>query len=262
MSQPRALVLRTAGTNCDHEAVHACELASASVDLMHIHQLIADPAQLERYHLMILPGGFSYGDDLGAGRILANEIRFRLRDATEKFVADGKLILGICNGFQVLVKSGLLPGGESREQAVTLTYNDSNRFEDRWVHLEVVTDRCAFVERGERLYLPVAHAEGKFIPRDDQVMRDLEQNDQIVFRYVDAAGNAAAYPANPNGSVGDVAGIMDPTGRILGLMPHPDRHVNGFQHPTWTRRKERGNLEGDGLRMFRRAVEVARAELV
>lgn len=265
MHEPRALVLRTAGTNCDAEAVHACRLVGCDVDLVHIRQILDDPSRLETYHLLLIPGGFSYGDDLGGGRILANEIRYRLREATEKFIADGKLVLGICNGFQVLVKAGLLPGRDGDDEpTVTLTHNDSNRFEDRWVHLEVVSDRCAFVEKGERMYLPVAHAEGKFVTRDDALLGELESAGQIVFRYVDAQGGPASYPDNPNGSVGNVAGITDPTGRILGLMPHPERHVTAYQHPTWTRRRGPLNAlgDGDGLAMFRRASELARSELV
>jgi len=262
MPQPRALVVRTAGTNCDLEAVHACRLAGAAVDLLHIRRLIEDPAPLERAHLLVLPGGFSYGDDLGAGRILANEIRSLLGDAIRAFIDSGKLVLGICNGFQVLVKAGLL-AGDSGVPSVTLVTNDSDRFEDRWVHLRVESDRCPFVERGERLYLPVAHAEGKLLARDESVLDELARDDQVVLRYVDAAGSAAGYPDNPNGSMRCIAGICSPCGRILGLMPHPERHVSSLQHPSWTRRPPGEKVgEGDGLRIFRRAMEVARAELV
>ena len=263
MGRPRALVLRTAGTNCDAEAVHACELAGAEVERLHIHRLLADPTLLERYHLLILPGGFSYGDDIGGGRILANEIRHRLAEPFERFTIEGKLVLGICNGFQVLVKSGLLPGGvPGPTPTVTLTHNDSNRFEDRWVYLKAVSDRCVFVERGEILYLPVAHAEGKFMTIDDDVTEQLRTNDQIAFVYTDAQGRTIGYPGNPNGSIHDIAGITSPNGRMLGLMPHPERHVSPYQHPSWTRRPPGPNDEGAGLAIFRRAMELAKAELV
>ena len=261
MSTPRILVLRTAGTNCDREAVHACELVGADVDLMHVGNLLDRPALLERYHLLLLPGGFSYGDDLGGGRILANEIRYRLGDAVRAFVADGKLVLGICNGFQVLVKAGLLPGGGDGSPTVTLADNDSARFEDRWVHLEVTSDASIFLDPGDRLYLPVAHAEGKLVARDDAVLDEIRESGRDVLRYVTDDGGPASYPDNPNGSIRGVAGLCDPTGRILGLMPHPESHVYRTQHPFWTRLGEPA-AEGDGLRLFRRAVEVARAEVV
>jgi phosphoribosylformylglycinamidine synthase len=262
MTTPRVLVLRTAGTNCDLETVHAFEVAGGAPERIHIHRLFAQPGLLDRYHILALPGGFTYGDDLGAGRILAAEIRFRLGDEVRRFVEGGKLVLGICNGFQVLVHAGILPGGAvgRGERAVTLTFNESNRFEDRWVWLEAATDRSAFVEKGRRVFLPVAHGEGRFLVRDRGVLEDLEREGQVLFRYVDAQGRSCGYPGNPNGSVGGIAGITDPTGRILGMMPHPERHVHRWQHPTWTR-SENGPPRGDGFEIFERAVETARREL-
>ena len=218
------LVLRTAGTNCDLETEFAFRLAGAETCKLHVNALRREPDRLQDFHVLALPGGFSYGDDLGAGKMLGNEMLATLRPAIERFLADGKLIIGICNGFQVLVKTGLLPGNERWKQQATLTFNDSGKFEDRWVHLQAPESRCALVEAGERVYLPVAHAEGKLIVEDDAAMDEMRANGQIIYRYVAPDGGPADYPWNPNGSVDDVAGICDPSGRVIGLMPHPERH--------------------------------------
>jgi len=256
----RVIVLRTAGTNCDEETAYAFERAGAVAERVHVNRLVERPARLRAYHVLVVPGGFSYGDDIASGKLLANEIRYRLDGAVERFLDEGKLILGICNGFQVLVKAGLLPGRPRGRVATTLTLNDSGRFEDRWVRLRVESDRCPFVARGDFMELPVAHGEGKFVaPR--RTLRALEENRQVVFRYVGPDGRpGAGYPWNPNGSLADVAGICDPTGRVLGLMPHPERHVEPRQHPRWTR-EERG-AEGDGARLFRNAVDYVRRNLL
>jgi len=264
MTKPRVLVLRTAGTNCDLETIHAFRLAGGEVEALHINRLFEDPAKLERFHILVFPGGFTYGDDLGAGRILATEIRFRLAADLRRFIGAGKLVLGICNGFQVLVKAGILPGGpegETADGAVTLTFNESNRFEDRWVWLDAVGGSSVFVEKGRRLFLPVAHAEGRFVARDAAVLDTLRDRDQILFRYVDPDGKPCGYPGNPNGSAAAIAGITDPSGRILGMMPHPERHVARWQHPSWTRSESRDE-RGDGLEIFERAVETARRDVV
>ena len=259
--RPRALVLRAAGTNCDVETAYALERSGAEAERVHVNRLVERPELLERCQILVLPGGFSYGDDIASAKVLANELRFALGDALRRFVAAGRLILGICNGFQVLVKSGLLGADGSGRPDVTLSFNDSGRFEDRWVYLKASTDRCVFVKPGEDAYLPVAHGEGKFLVRDPEVLAHLEQAGQIVFRYVSQDGRAdAGYPWNPNGSVGDVAGMCDPTGRILGLMPHPERHIEGTHHPRWTREGLRP--EGDGARVFRNAVDFAREDLL
>jgi len=176
----------------------------------------------------------------------------RLRPALQEFVEAGKLVIGICNGFQVLVKTGLLPGLNRWRREATLTVNDSHRFEDRWTYLKAPPNRCVLVEDGESLYLPVAHAEGKFVPAGDDVLDALRENGQVVLRYTDPAGRPGGYPWNPNGSVDDIAAVCDPTGRVLGMMPHPERHTLPFHHPRWTR--EGLKEEGDGLRIFRRAV--------
>lgn len=253
----RTIVLRAAGTNCDYETVHAFRLAGSQVELTHINELVRGRKRLSDYHILAIPGGFTYGDDIAAGKILANELRYKLMNQLREFVEEGKLILGICNGFQVLVKAGLLPALDGGGQKVTLTINGSGRFEDRWVYLKRVDGgRCVFTRGIEgMIYLPVAHAEGKFIPRDEEVMGQLLENGQVVFQYVGPDGNPADYPWNPNGSFMGVAGICDLTGRILGLMPHPERFVHPTQHPCWTR--ERLGREGDGLAIFRNAMEYA-----
>ena len=267
----RALVLRTAGTNCDAETQFAWEQAGASADRVHINRLIEEPKRLRQYQVLTIPGGFSYGDDIAAGKIFANQLVHHLADVLHEFLANDRLVLGICNGFQVLVKCGLLPGSKEGKltfaQKATLTNNDSGLFEDRWVHLRTDTSRCAFLKKGEVLYLPVAHGEGKFVPGPDLPLEALDKAGQAALRYVRPSqpkrllrrsrlgpdGKAGAgFPWNPNGSVGDIAGICDPTGRILGLMPHPERHASPWQHPQWTRLGAQES--GDGLAVFKRGV--------
>ncbi len=252
MAKPKVCVLRVAGTNCDMETQYAFEKAGAEVERLHVNRLAENRKLLNTFQMLAIPGGFSYGDDIGAGKVQAVELMHRLGDEVRSFVAADKLVIGICNGFQVLVKTGLLPGGESHRQTVTLADNDSNRFEDRWVNLSVDTSRSVFISPGQTIYLPVAHGEGKFIPENDEVLEDLCEHGQVVFRYVSTGVGKPSYPDNPNGSTDDVAGICDRTGRILGLMPHPERHVEGWHHPRWTRDGLR--KEGDGFQVFRNAV--------
>ena len=259
MADVNVLVLRAAGTNCDREAVHAFELAGAKVRSLHINAVLARPEALGEFQILTLPGGFSYGDDVAAGKILANQLLHHLAGRLRDFVQADKLIIGICNGFQVLVKARLLPGDlpsqsdvPANGQMVTLTYNDSNKFEDRWVYLEACSSKCVFMQAPARIYLPVAHGEGKFVAADPAVLKSLNDNDQIAFRYTTADGAEPEYPANPNGSMEHIAGITDPTGKILGLMPHPERHVHRTHHPQWTRQKS--DREPDGLAVFSNAV--------
>ncbi len=252
--QPKVLVLRAAGSNCDMETHFAFRYAGAAAEMIHINRLLHGQIRLADYQILAIPGGFTYGDDISAGKILANELQFKLADQLAAFHQAGNLIIGICNGFQVLVKAGLLPelnfGGE---QEVTLVHNDSGKFEARWIHLQVPESRSVFAAgiRGP-LYFPVAHAEGKLAARAPAVLDRLEANRQIVFRYCAADGGPAAYPDNPNGSARDIAGICDPSGRILGLMPHPERHIDPTNHPQWTRLG--AAAEGDGAALFRNAV--------
>jgi phosphoribosylformylglycinamidine synthase len=239
--KPKVLILRAAGTNCERETAHAFRVNGAEPELLHVNRFLERPERLLDYRILAIPGGFSYGDDIAAGRVFATELRQRALPAVETLVASGGLVLGICNGFQVLVRTGLLPGPAAGGQTATLMHNDSHRYEDRWVELEAVSDRCAFVRPGERYFFPIAHAEGRFVA-DDATLDRLERMGQVVFR----------YGRNPNGSMRDIAGICDVSGRILGLMPHPERHVEAWQHPFWTR----GGLapDPDGMRLFRNAV--------
>lgn len=254
MAKVEAVVLRAAGINCDTETEHALELAGAKAQRVHINRLIDNKSFLDRFHILVVPGGFSYGDDVAAGRILANQIRHHLFEAVRSFLDDGKLVLGICNGFQVLVKCGLLGGnGTDNGQSVTITYNDSGKFEDRWVYLAPQTDRCVFIEKGRQIYLPIAHGEGKVVTKSQADTQELQNGGFVAFKYVDKDGREDDYPVNPNGSTGSIAGLTDSTGRVMGLMPHPERFVRATQHPHWTRLENRG--EGDGMSIFRNAVD-------
>jgi phosphoribosylformylglycinamidine synthase len=261
MARIKALVLRAAGINCDLETEHALRAAGADAERLHINAVTANEDILENFQIIVFPGGFSYGDDVAAGKILANQIVHHLSGALGKFAADGKLILGICNGFQVLVKCGLLPFNEigRLRTRVTITYNDSGRFEDRWVHLEPQTDRCVFIETGRRIYLPVAHGEGKVAAADEAALEELESGGHVAFKYVDEDGKEGPYPVNPNGSAASIAGLTDTTGRILGLMPHPERFVHPTQHPRFSRLDPRP--EPDGMAIFRNAVKYAEKHL-
>lgn len=255
---PRTLILRAAGTNCDHETAHAFELAGSVPERVHINRLLERPQSLEEFQIFAIPGGFSYGDDIAAGRILANQITHHLADAMRRFVEAGKPIIGICNGFQVLVKTELLPGGRSG-QVATLTNNDCGRFINQWINLCSKSDKCVWTKgltQDKPLPLPIAHGEGKFIPADESIRRMLWDNDQVALVYCHEDGSEAkgGYPANPNGSVDDIAGICDRTGLVFGLMPHPERYVSRWQHPAWTSLGEAGR-EGRGLKLFRNAVE-------
>ena len=253
----KVCILRTAGTNCDVETAFAFERAGAAPEFVHVNRMLRGEADLARYQILAIPGGFTYGDDIAAGKILANELRYGLGQELGEFIARDGVILGICNGFQVLVKTGLLPGPFSLEapQKVTLTFNDSAKFEARWVHLKVPENASIFTNGVSELYLPVAHAEGKFVA-DREAVEKIVGSGRVVFRYVNNKGQAGGYPWNPNGSVEAIAGICDDTGRVLGLMPHPERHVLGYQHPRWTR--EGPGEEGDGMAIFRNAVNYFR----
>jgi len=245
----RAMVLRAPGTNCDVETAFAFQQAGAEVALVHVNQLLRREQRIIDYQIMVIPGGFTYGDDISAGKVLANELRLKLGEDVMRFFEAGGLILGICNGFQVLVKAGFLPEPNGGLPRLTLTNNDSGRFECRWVHLAVnESSPCVFTQGMERLYIPVAHGEGKVVA-DPEILPKLN----VVVRYTDEHGDTSAgYPHNPNGSVDNIAGICDSSGRIFALMPHPERHIRGTQHPQWTRL---GAKEyGDGFKIFQNAV--------
>jgi len=243
------------------ETAFAFERAGARAQRVHVNRLLEEPGLCGRSQILCVPGGFSYGDDVAAGKILANQVEHHLAREMDEFKAAGKLILGICNGFQVVMKSGVLLESDAEVGLpATLTWNDSGRFEDRWTRLGVRGEKSVFLRGVESLYLPVAHGEGKFVARDAAALGRLEAAGQLVLRYVPLDGPAPAddaapvpYPANPNGSQANVAGVCDATGRVLGLMPHPERHVDPTHHPRWTRGE--AGPEGDGMAIFRNAVE-------
>ncbi|MBU1260917.1 MAG: phosphoribosylformylglycinamidine synthase I [Planctomycetes bacterium] len=254
MTQINALVLRAAGINCDVETQHALQLAGAEAQRIHVNRIIGNPDLLDGFQILVIPGGFSYGDDVAAGKILANQIIHHLADRLREFIESGKIVLGICNGFQVLVKTGILgkiePAGK---QQITITYNDSGKFEDRWVYLEPSSEKCIFIEQGRRIYLPIAHGEGKVVFENEGVFEKVKADDRIVFRYVDEDGNFGPFPVNPNGSTDSIAGLCDSTGRVMGLMPHPERFVRFTQHPHWTRLGDKSRA--DGRTIFDNAVK-------
>jgi phosphoribosylformylglycinamidine synthase I len=252
MAKPHVLILRSPGANCDAEAQFAFDKAGACAERVHINRLRERPDELMRYQILVVPGGFTYGDDVAAGKILANQLAHFLGDSLRRFRDNERLILGICNGFQALLKAGLLMPPDEDGPIATLAPNSSGKFEDRWVTLQVTPGQCPFLKGLERLYLPVAHGEGRFLCREQWLLQGLEQTGQVCLRYIDPAGGPAVYPLNPNGSQSDVAGLCDATGRVLGLMPHPERHVLPTQHPRWTRLGLAE--EGDGLALFRNAV--------
>ena len=255
MTEVKAIVLRAAGINCDMETEYALELAGATARCMHINSIIRDKKLLEQFQIIVFPGGFSYGDDVAAGKILANQIIHHLAEPLQKFIDDGKLALGICNGFQVLVKTGILPGFDSAngQGDVTITYNDSGKFEDRWVYLAPQSDKCIFIEPGKQIYLPIAHGEGKVVTKDEDTIEKLKSYGHIAFKYVDENGDEGRFPVNPNGSMASIAGLTDSTGRVLGLMPHPERYVRPTQHPRWGRLKDKA--DADGMTIFDNAVK-------
>ena len=231
MSNVNVLILRAPGTNRDEETAEAFQQAGAVTQLATINQVAAASFQFADYQVVVFPGGFAYGDDMGAGRVLASELKLKLQEI-EPFIERGGLVLGVCNGFQTLVKAGILPGPISRAQTVTLTNNDSGRFECRWVYLSAnPKSKCVFTRGIERIYVPVAHGEGKLVAAPEVI-----ENLDIALYYTNAEGRKhSGYPHNPNGSLKDIAGITDATGRIFGLMPHPEDHIRATQHPRWTR---------------------------
>ncbi|HZU34877.1 MAG TPA: phosphoribosylformylglycinamidine synthase subunit PurQ [Gemmataceae bacterium] len=253
VATPRALVLRAPGANCDAETEFAFQQAGAIAERIHINRLRENPDLLHNYQILTIPGGFTYGDDVAAGKILGNQLAHFLGDALLRFRDADKLILGICNGFQALLKAGVILPPDEDGPLATLANNAAGKFEDRWIYLQARPGHCPFLKGYTRFHVPVAHGEGNFICRAEWILKGLEQAGQVVLRYVTADGRPGPYPVNPNGSQGDVAGLCDASGHVLGIMPHPERHVLPTQHPRWTR--EGLAPEGEGLRLFRNAVE-------
>jgi phosphoribosylformylglycinamidine synthase len=253
MPTPQVIVLRAPGTNCDSETAFAFEHCGAAAERVHLFRVLEQPELLKTFQILCVPGGFSYGDDVGAGVIFGAQLRTRLADAIRQFLEADKLVLGICNGFQVLMKSGILPGGGDNwppaagaAPSATLTWNDNGRYTTRWVRLKSSGSECVFLKGIDAIELPMAHAEGKIVVRDESVLAGWRDRRQIALCY---------HPEdNPNGSTADIAGLCDPSGRVLGLMPHPERHLHVTQHPQWTRREVDAE-EGAGMQIFRNAVE-------
>lgn len=245
----RTMVLRVDGTNCDEETVHAFKLAGSDVSLVHVNEILKGKKSLENFEIIAIPGGFAHGDDVAAGKILANLLRYKLNRDMVKFIEEGKLVVGICNGFQAIVKAGLIPafGGFGKQEA-TLASNDSGYFIDKWVRLKHVNlQKCMFTKgMKNEIFVPINHGEGKFVA-STEILNKLEENDQVVFRYID----------NPNGSMNDIAGVCNTEGNVFGMMPHPEKFVSKYMHPCWTRLKGLPE-EGDGLSIFKNAVEYAK----
>lgn len=275
MTQIKALVLTGYGLNCDYETDFSLKSAGADSHRVHINELISGKKdgveiRLSDYQILVFGGGFSWADDHGAGVLMASKLKHHLGDEIEEFIQDGNLIIGICNGFQTLVNLGLLPGfgGQYRERSVALTYNDSGNFIDTWVRLKVNPASPSVFTKGlSDSELPVRHGEGKFYA-SDEIIEQLFENRQVVLQYADENGEEAAglWPLNPNGSLRDIAGICDPTGRVFGLMPHPEAFNHFTNHPDWTRKKQelarqgKGTVqeEGEGINIFRNAVNYCR----
>lgn len=283
MLSPRVCVLRAPGTNCDQETAHAFEICGGQPEVLHLNRILENPKLLADFQILCIPGGFSYGDDIGSGVIFASQLRTALGSEIGEFLSSDKLVLGICNGFQTLLKAGILPDGADgwarttehlAPSDATLTWNANGRYTARWVRLKATSSNSVFLKGIDELDLPIAHAEGRIVVRDPGVLARWESRQQFALTYqpwrkyhnadsisamtsAQVGGTVVAAPimsqANPNGSVADLAGLCDPSGRVLGLMPHPERFLFATQHPNWTRL----NLKGDGAgkQIFQNAVD-------
>jgi phosphoribosylformylglycinamidine synthase I len=265
----KALVITGYGLNCEKETACALNLAGAAAEMVHLNDILDGHRALAEFHLLAFIGGFSFGDHIGAGTVFANRVRCRMRDQLAQFVGDGKLIIGICNGFQTMTRLGLLPavGGNLFSQQVALAENSQGVFRDDWVMVRVNPDSpCVFTRGLDLLPLPVRHGEGRFVARDAKMLSRLEKENLVALRYADPESGEPTmqFPHNPNGSVNAIAGICDPSGRIFGLMPHPEAYLSPFNHPQWTRQKLHGVLpeKGMGLAMFENAVRFADENLL
>ena len=265
----KVAILTGFGINCDRETAAVFEMAGATSERIHVNRLVNGEVNLQDYHIMAVPGGFSFGDHLGSGRLMGNRLRFGLREQVRQFVNDKKPIIGICNGFQVLVKMGLLPGDDdiSFEQTASLTLNDSGHYEDRWVTLEFDDNsHCIWTKGLKRMRVPVRHGEGKFVTNDKKLLDKWDKSGQLVVRYVDPnqqypskSDELLPYPLSPNSSWRNIAGVCDPTGLVFGLMPHPEANHSTWLGATWTR-ENLAHGEGEGMAMFHNAVNYAKSQ--
>lgn len=268
MASPKVCVLRAPGTNCDVETAYAFDICGGRSDRVHLFRLVDSPSLLDQYQIVCVPGGFSYGDDIGSGVVFASQLRSHLFDALKRFLSADKLVLGICNGFQTLLKSGVLPYGaegwdssSAGEADSTLTWNDNGKYTARWVHCRVAKSNSVFLRGIEEMDLPIAHAEGRVVAREPSIIDQWRNRGQIALEYApwSPAPNSSSHPANerftanPNGSAASIAGLSDPSGRVFGLMPHPERFLFGTQHPHWTRLGLTG--DGAGRKVFQNAVD-------
>ena len=261
MAAPDVLLVSGNGFNCERETEHAFSLCGAKPKNVHMNDIISGLVSLSQFQIIVFIGGFSYGDHLGGGKVVANKFRHYLMEELKEFIQRDTLIIGICNGFQVITQLGLLPGFDNNytEHLITLTANNSTRYEDRWVLLKVnIQSPCVFTRDIDTIFLPVRHGEGKVFPKEDRIIDRLCKAHQDVLYYCNPYTRQPTqeYPYNPNGSVRAIAGITDPTGRIFGLMPHPEAFLSIYNHPYWTRLKINGELpqEGEGIKLFRNAV--------
>ncbi len=255
MAKPKVCVLRSDGTNCDEELYYAFEKFGANPVMVHVNELRNKSKSIKDFQILALPGGFSYGDDLASGKVLAIELVSFLKNEIETFVSDNKFVFGVCNGFQTLVRTGLLPYNHLGQMEVTLAQNQSGHFECRWVKVQTQKSKCKFIKEGITMDIAVNSGEGKFFA-DDQTIKKIEDDDLVVFRYVDQNNQPTQkYPANPNGSINSIAGICDPTGHILGLMPHPEKFVDITQHPNWRRNSKIRNNKPHGAIFFEQLIQ-------
>ena len=268
----KVLIMSGYGINCEKESAHAFNLVGAESEIVHINDLIDGTKSMEKYHIMMFPGGFSYGDDTGSGNAFSNKVRNNLWPELKKFIADGKLILGVCNGFQVMSNLGLfsVPITEYGTRINAMEANDSNRYECRWIHIKNNSEKCVFTKGLKTTHLPIAHGEGRFFC-EEKILKELADNDQIVFTYCDEEGDDTNpdYPINPNGSLKNIAGICDKTGRLMGMMPHPERAIYSTSEPEFQLKRElaaRKKTEVPGfiesnLTIFRNSVDYCKVYL-
>lgn len=265
MSTPKTLVITGYGINCEEETAYVFEQAGATADIVHVNDLIDGHKKMKDYQILAIPGGFAYGDDTGAGNALSNRIKNNIDEQVLAFAQEDKLAIGICNGFQMIANLGLVPATNDQygKREVALMWNSTARYECRWVHLKTESKKCIWTRNIDQLYIPVSNGEGNFYA-EPEMLKHLKENDQIVLRYTKPNGSPAnnEFPHNPSGALEDIAGITDPSGRILGLMPHPERFHTFTNHPEWTRIKETLKREGkplpkegEGMKLFKNAVE-------